>query len=286
MQNINSISVNDAYSQALDFTKTHYENFPVVSLLIPKKLRKHIAIVYWFARTADDIADEGNVSEEIRLERLNEFESNFKRSLNGYNSNGYEYALFNTITEMNLKPQYLIDLLSAFKQDVTKSRYANFNEVLNYCNRSANPVGRIILELFDIRNEKANEYSDKICTALQLTNFLQDTVIDYEKGRIYLAKDEMQKYSVSEYLFEQKEINHNLKQLVKYNVERISDLFVEGKKLLPFLAGKLKAEIKWTIAGGEEILLQIKKNDFDVFNHRPKLSKVKMAGLLIKSFIS
>jgi squalene synthase HpnC len=217
MQNNNSNSLTDVYLQALNFAKTHYENFPVVSLLIPKRLKKHIGIVYWFARTADDIADEGNVSEEIRLEKLNEFESNFIKSLKGEGSNGFEIALSNTITVKKLTPKYFTDLLSAFKQDVTKGRYANFDEVLNYCKRSANPVGRIILELFNIRNEKANEYSDKICTALQLTNFLQDSLIDYKKGRIYLAKDEMQKYSVSEYLFEQKEINHNLKQLVKYN---------------------------------------------------------------------
>ena len=140
--------------------------------------------------------------------------------------------------------------------------------------------------MFDIRNKQANEYSDKICTALQLTNFLQDTVIDYEKGRIYLAKDEMQKFGVPEFLFEQKENNHNLKQLVKHNVERINGFLDEGKRLLTFLNGKLKAEIKWTIAGGEEILEQIKKNDYEIFNHRPKLSKAKMAGLLIKSFIS
>lgn len=286
MQKIKSISLNDAYSQALNFAKTHYENFPVVSFLIQKNLRKHIAIIYWFARTADDIADEGNESEEIRLNRLHEFESNFTKSLNGDNVSGYEFALANTITEMNLTTQYFIDLLSAFKQDVTKGRYANFDEILHYCNRSANPVGRIILELFDIRDDNANEYSDKICTALQLTNFLQDTINDYKKGRLYLAKDEMQNYNVTEYVFEQREINHNLKELVRFNVERINGFFDEGKKLLAFLNEKLKTEIKWTIAGGEEILEQIKQNDYNLFNSRPKLSKAKMAGLLIKSFIS
>lgn len=286
MQNNNSISIIDAYSQALTFAKTHYENFPVVSFLIPNRLKKHIAIVYWFARTADDIADEGKVSEELRLERLNEFESHFNRSLEGNSSNGYEYALSNTIKEKSLTPKYFTYLLSAFKQDVTKSRYANFNEVLNYCNRSANPVGRIILELFDIRNDKANEYSDRICTALQLTNFLQDTIMDYKKGRIYLAKGEMQNFGVTEFLFEQKENNDNFKRLVKFNVERINGFFDEGKKLLTFLNGKLKTEIKWTIAGGEEILTQIKKNDYDILNHRPKFSKAKIVGLLIKSLIT
>ena len=286
MRETNSISLDGAYSQALNFARTHYENFPIVSILIPKNLRKHIAIIYWFARTADDIADEGNVSEEIRLEQMSIFESDIKRSLDGNALSSYEKALLNTVNNKKLTHNYFFDLISAFRQDIKKSRYADFNEILNYCNRSANPVGRIILELFDIRDYKANEYSDKICTALQLTNFLQDTMIDYEKGRIYLSKYEMQNYKVSEFMFEQRENNHNLKQLVKYNVDRINAYFEEGKKLLPYLNRTLRTEIKWTILGGKEILEQIKRNDYDILNHRPKLSKVIKAGLLVRSIIT
>lgn len=286
MRETNSISLDGAYSQALNFARTHYENFPIVSILIPKNLRKHIAIIYWFARTADDIADEGNVSEEIRLEQMSIFESDIKRSLDGNALISYEKALLNTVNNKKLTHNYFFDLISAFRQDIKKSRYADFNEILNYCNRSANPVGRIILELFDIRDYKANEYSDKICTALQLTNFLQDTMIDYEKGRIYLSKYEMQNYKVSEFMFEQRENNHNLKQLVKYNVDRINAYFEEGKKLLPYLNRTLRTEIKWTILGGKEILEQIKRNDYDILNHRPKLSKVIKAGLLVRSIIT
>jgi squalene synthase HpnC len=286
MEETISISLDGVYSQALNFARAHYENFPIVSILIPKDLRKHIAIVYWFARTADDIADEGNASEESRLEKMNEFESNIKRSLDGDARSGFEKALLNTVDNKKLTKDNFFDLISAFKQDIIKSRYADFNEILHYCNRSANPVGRIILELFNVRDQKANEYSDKICTGLQLTNFLQDTIIDYKKGRIYMAKYEMQNYKVSEYMFEQKENNHNLQQLVMYNVERINVYFEEGKKLLPFLNSKLRTEIRWTIAGGKAILEQIKKNDYDILNYRPKLSKAKMAGLLVKSIIS
>jgi len=286
MEETKSISLDGAYSQALNFARAHYENFPIVSILIPKDLRKHVAIVYWFARTADDIADEGNASEESRLEKMNEFESNIKRSLDGDARSGFEKALLNTVDNKKLTKDNFFDLISAFKQDIIKSRYADFNEILHYCNRSANPVGRIILELFNVRDQKANEYSDKICTGLQLTNFLQDTIIDYKKGRIYMAKYEMQNYKVSEYMFEQKENNHNLQQLVMYNVERINVYFEEGKKLLPFLNRKLRTEIRWTIAGGKAILEQIKKNDYDIINYRPKLSKAKMAGLLIKSIIN
>ncbi|MGD8306501.1 MAG: squalene synthase HpnC [Ignavibacteria bacterium] len=272
-----------AYIRAEQLAKSHYENFPVLSFLIPKNLRKHVAIIYWFARTADDIADEGNLSEEVRLQKLNEFENEFKSSLNGEGKNWELLALTNSIKEKRLNPKFFYDLLSAFKQDVVKNRYDDFEEILDYCSRSANPVGRLILELFDIRNEEALKYSDQICTALQLTNFLQDTGIDYLKGRIYLSREEMKNFSVSEKMFEQSENSDNLKQLVKYDIIRIKKMFDEGKKLLPFLKGRLKYEIGWTVSGGEEILEQIKKNNYNVLNFRPKLSKLRFMVLAIKS---
>lgn len=282
----NTFDIEKGYESALMLVQSHYENFPVVSLLIPKKIRKHIAIIYWFARTADDLADEGNEREEVRLKNLNDFEMSLKNLLNGNAKNKYEFALANTIIEKKLSKQHFIDLIKAFKQDVVKKRYENFNEVSDYCQHSANPVGRLILELFDIRYEKAFEYSDKICTALQLTNFLQDTVIDYNNGRIYLPEDEMQKFSVTEKLFEQMDNCDNLKLLIKYNTDRIQKLFDEGKKLLPLLRGRLKYEIIWTVKGGEEILEQIRKNDYNVFTFRPELGKIKMAGLLRKSLFN
>lgn len=282
----NSFDIEQGYKSALMLAQSHYENFPVVSLLIPKKIRKHVAIIYWFARTADDLADEGSEREEVRLKNLDDFELSLKNLLNGNTKNEYEFALANTIIEKKISQQHFFDLIKAFKQDVIKKRYKNFNEVSDYCRHSANPVGRLILELFDIRDNKAFEYSDKICTALQLTNFLQDTVIDYNNGRIYLPEDEMQKFGVTEKLFEQKDNCDNLKLLIKYNTDRIQKLFDEGKKLLPLLRGRLKYEIIWTVKGGEEILEQIRKNDYDVFTSRPELSKIRMAGLLRKSIIN
>ena len=277
-----NISLYNAYKSVIKFAKSHYENFPVVSFFIPGKLKKHIAIIYWFARTADDIADESLVGEGLKLEKLNELEFNLKKALRDKDVNEYFHALSNTIKTKKLTSQYFNDLLYAFKQDIIKSKYKNFNELLDYCKNSANPVGRIILELFEIRNDKANEYSDDICTALQLTNFLQDTVIDYKKGRIYFPLDEMKKFNVSTKLFEQKENNPNFKQLVKYNVDRIQSLFDNGKNLLPMLEGRLKTEIGWTVAGGEEILELIRRNNYDVLNNRPELSKLKMISILLK----
>ena len=277
-----NISLYNAYKSVIKFAKSHYENFPVVSFFIPGKLKKHIAIIYWFARTADDIADESLVGEGLKLEKLNELEFNLKKALRDKDVNEYFHALSNTIKTKKLTSQYFNDLLYAFKQDIIKSKYKNFNELLDYCKNSANPVGRLILELFEIRNDKANEYSDDICTALQLTNFLQDTAIDYRKGRIYYPLDEMKKFNVSTKLFEQKENNPNFKQLVKYNVDRIQSLFDNGKNLLPMLEGRLKTEIGWTVAGGEEILELIRRNNYDVLNNRPELSKLKMISILLK----
>ncbi len=263
--------------------KKHYENFPVASFLIPKYYRKDIAIVYWFARTADDIADEGNADPGQRLDDLYKFENEFQKSLKNESENFYFNQLSKTITDKKLSIQNFIDLLSAFKQDVIKTEYKNYDEVLDYCKRSANPVGRILLELFNINEKKAIINSDNVCTALQLTNFYQDTAIDLEKGRNYYAQDEMKMFEVTNKMLGLKENNPNIKALVKHNLERTQVLFDEGRNLLKYLNGRFKVEIKWTIAGGEKILEKIRKNDYDVFTKRPKLEKFDFIKLLVKS---
>ncbi len=273
------------YQKALSFAKNHYENFPVASFLIKKDLRKHVSIIYWFARTADDIADEGNAAVDERLNQLNLFEQRFLKSMHGNFVDEFDEALFTTITEKKLSKEHFLNLIKAFRQDVVKSRYKNFEELMNYCSLSANPVGRLILELYNIRNEHAFQLSDKICTALQLTNFYQDTMIDYSKGRIYYPLDELTKFNVKEKVFELKDFNLNLQALVKLNVDRAFNLFNEGAALSEYLSGRLKYEIKWTIAGGKEILNKIKKNKYNIFI-RPELSKKDFFILLIKSFVN
>lgn len=273
------------HKQSIHFAKNHYENFPVVSFLIPKKIRGDIAIVYWFARTADDLADEGDVDDNIRMVNLNNFENEFINTLQNQEWNVCFSLLKETINQRKLTPQYFLDLLSAFKQDVQKKRYNNFNEVVDYCKRSANPIGRIILELNDIRNEEAIKLSDKICTALQLTNFYQDTLIDYKKNRIYFPLEELEMFSVTEKMFELQENNLHISALVKHNVDRAQVLFDEGKKILDFLSGRIKIEIKWTIAGGEKILSKIRENNYNVFLKRPELSKIDFLSMLVKSIL-
>ena len=280
------ISVDSGYRKSLELAKTHYENFPVVSLLIPAKYKNDIAIIYWFARTADDYADEGNDSSSVKLEKLQAFEERLRSLLNDNPATELEAALRNTIISRKLKPEHFFNLLIAFKQDVIKNRYKDFSGLLSYCSNSANPVGRILLELFDIRNDKAFYYSDKICTALQITNFVQDTKIDFNKGRIYYPLDEMEKFGVNEKMFEMNEISDNLKKLIEFSVTRTQSMFDEGKGLLEFLSGRFKSEIAWTIRGGEEILNKIRGADFDIFTRRPVLTKTDYLKLLFKSFIS
>jgi len=274
------------YNEARRLAKSHYENFPVVSLLIPKKFRNDIAIIYWFARTADDYADEGNYTSSIRLENLQAFGDRFKSLLKDNSTTQFEAALRNTIVTRRINSEYFFNLLKAFKQDVIKTRYADFNEVMDYCSNSANPVGRILLELFDIRDDKAFYYSDRICTALQITNFIQDTTVDFGKGRIYYPFDEMEKFGVNEKMFEMNEISFNLKKLIEFSVKRTQSMFDDGKPLLEFLSGRFKYEIAWTIKGGEEILNNIRGADFDIFTKRPVLTKTDYLKLFIKSFIS
>lgn len=278
--------MNNDITNLISLSKQHYENFPVASFLLPKNKRDDIAIVYWFARTADDIADEGQFSASERISALDEFENNFIDSLQQKYVDSKFKILSDVVIRNNLNPKYFTDLISAFKQDVTKNRYNNFAEILNYCNRSANPVGRIVLNIFNIFNEDAYKYSDLICTALQLTNFYQDVEIDYAKGRIYFPLDEMNHFQVTENMFEMKENNHNFSALLKHSVNRTRDFFTEGKNLFRFLKGRLKLEIKWTVAGGEKILSKIEKNDFQIFGKRPKLNKTDFISILLKSIFN
>ena len=252
---------NNSYKKALEFAKNHYENFPVVSFLIPHRFQKDVAIIYWFARTADDFADEGIVPENERLNNLDNFENRLTDLLNEKYENEFDKALSETIKTRKLSHENFYNLLKAFKQDVVKKRYADFSEVLEYCKNSANPVGRLILELFGIRNKEAFDASDNICTALQLTNFYQDVKIDYKKGRIYFPINEMERFGVTENMFCMNENTRNLEQLVKFNVERTRKLFNNGHQLFEHLSGRLKVEITWTALGGERILDKIEKNN-------------------------
>jgi squalene synthase HpnC len=263
----------------------HYENFPVASFLLPSSQKLKIKLIYWFARTADDLADEGNISVQNRNDLLNKFEGEFLKSLNHSSEISYMNQLAEIIISDKLSSELFLKLLSAFKQDVTKNRYFNFEEILNYCNRSANPVGRLVLEIFNYRSEEMMNYSDKICTSLQLINFIQDTQIDLKKNRLYYPLSELQDFQITEQDFLKLNFNPSMREYIKFNVNRAQDLMNQGKPLLNFLKGRLAIEIKWTILGGEEILKKIKKADFNVMAIRPTVSKFDYSKIFIRSLL-
>ncbi len=279
----NSSNIESAYQNAVQFTKSHYENFPVISLFVKKELRKHVAIFYQFARQADDIVDEGSANAATRLKELDAYENKLSESLKNNFKDDFWAGLKNTIDLFQLSHENFFNLLKAFRQDVLKSRYKDFDELLGYCKNSANPVGRVILELNQIKDDEANKFSDEICTALQLTNFWQDVGVDLKKDRIYLPLDEMQNFGVDEKNLELNANNANIKELLKLQVQRTRKLFCSGRNLIPKLSGRLKYQIHWTILGGEKILDKIEQCDFNTIKVRPKLNKADYFLLMIKS---
>jgi squalene synthase HpnC len=282
---LHSVEAGKGYLEALRLAAAHYENFPVVSFLIPKHLRKDVAMLYWFARTADDIADEGELSIKHKLETLDAFEVRFSKLIEGDYETNVEAALDATIQSRQLTPKYFTDLLSAFRQDITKTRYADMVELLDYCRRSANPVGRLMLEVFDIRDEKAREYSDAVCTALQLTNFWQDVSVDIAKGRVYIPVDMMEKYHVTESMIISRKQTAEYKSCMCELVRYTQELFAKGIKLLPFLSNRFRLEIAWTINGGRKILAKIEKINYYTVSERVELSRPDIIGIILKSLV-
>jgi squalene synthase HpnC len=249
----------------------HYENFPVASLLLPRELREPVGVIYRFARTADDFADEGNDAPAARLEKL----QGFGRELDGISSDkAPETPLFadlaRIVREHGLPLQLFHDLLDAFSQDVVKNRYADFSEVLDYSRRSANPVGRLLLHLLRKNSAENCAFSDRICSALQLTNFWQDVCIDYEtKNRIYLPQDEMRRFGVGEEHLRQHLCDPAFQALMRFQVDRSRQMMLEGKALLRDLEGRFRLEIALTVQGGLRILQKLEQAQYDMFRHRP-----------------
>ena len=280
---ITETGLTKAFAHCLEIAQSHYENFPVASMAIPKKLRPHIAAVYAFARTADDFADEVQFSDN-RMARLVEWENQLKSMNTTTPTNPIFLALRETVERFGIPLILFENLLKAFKMDVIVKRYKNFNEVLNYCRYSANPVGRIILYLFGYPAPKFMEYSDSICTALQLANFWQDIAVDLEKDRIYLPIEDMNRFRYSENELQQKIFNENFQRLIFFQVERTQELFDQGKILCVKIPGRLGFELRLTWLGGTKILKKILKKNGDVFSHRPILSKPDVFWMILKAF--
>jgi len=266
-------------------TVRHYENFPVASLLLPRELRRPVALIYRFAREADDFADEGNLPAAARLAQLDAFRREIHRIETG-EPPGIPWfeALAEVIREHRLPLDAFYDLLSAFAQDVTKNRYADFPDLLDYCRRSANPVGRLLLVLYGRATAQNLTYSDAICTSLQLINFLQDVAIDYQKGRIYLPQDEMARFAVTEPQIAAQVANGNWPAFIAFQAERARALLHSGAPLGSALAGRIGMEMRMIIAGGDRILAKIAHVRGDVFRKRPVLRRFDWPLMLLRAF--
>jgi len=250
----------------------HYENFPVASVILPRRWREPVRRIYAFARQADDIADEGEAPPEVRLARLEAFRAELNHIAAGKTPTTPLFvALAETIRRHNLPLEPFYDLLNAFRQDVVKTRYAHFGEVMEYCRRSANPVGRLLLALYGENDRRAQAYSDALCAALQLINFLQDVAIDYRRGRLYLPQDELARFGVSETQIAQRDAGGSWWPFMRFQIERARKLLQAGAPLARRLPGRLGLELRLIIAGGETILRKIHGVQGDVFHHRPRL---------------
>jgi len=263
----------------------HYENFPVASVLLPAPLRYPVSVIYRFARSADDFADEGDLPAAARLAQLDAYRQELGRLEAGV---APQQALFvelaQIVRQYSLPLSLFHALLDAFAQDVVKNRYADFADLMDYCRRSADPVGRLLLHLFDAASEINLKQSDAICSSLQLINFWQDVAIDWRKNRIYLPQDELQGYGISEHQIAAGDASGQWPALMRFQVERARGLMQSGAPLGRALPGRIGLEIRAIVEGGLRILEKIDKVEGDVYHHRPVLRMWDWPLLLVRAW--
>lgn len=265
-------AVEQAYRYCRWLTASHYENFPVASWLIPAALRPHVAAIYAFARTADDLSDEESDPERA-LTRLARWGEQLESCAAGQAAHPVLIALGETIRTRRLPLQLFRDLLTAFTRDVTVHRYATWDSLRDdYCRYSANPVGRLVLLLFGHRDSELHLLSDRICTALQLTNFWQDLAIDLKKDRIYLPQEAMARHGVTERALFDQIVDDQFRALMAEAADVAEQLFLDGAALPECVEGRLAWELRATWLGGMTILQRVQTAGYDTFHHRPALT--------------
>lgn len=270
----------------------HYENFPVASLLLPRRLRGAVTDIYRFARAADDIADEGPASDAERQQQLAAFRAELHRigAEPGATPAPGDPALARifgplaaTIARHQLPITPFYDLLSAFEQDIAVTRYQDYASLLDYCTRSANPVGRLMLHLFHAASPQNLEQSDAICTGLQLVNFWQDVRLDWHKHRVYLPQEDLRRHGVSEEDLAAARLTPAWRELMAFQVERTRALLHFGAPLARRLPGRIGLELRMVVQGGLRVLERIEAGGYDVFMNRPELGAKDWAIMLWRS---
>lgn len=266
-------------------TYNHYENFPVASFFIARDKRRHVCVIYAFARIADDFADEPGMSQAERIDSLNDWEEQLAECYRGEATHPVFLALRETIDRFEIPQSLFQNLLTAFRSDVTTRRHETFEDLLAYCANSANPIGRLVLLLHNYRGERFREQSDALCTALQLTNFWQDVSVDLKNDRVYIPMEDIREFGYSEEALMDRSVTREFRDIMMYQIERTEGLFEEGRPLLDAVGRDLSLELKLTWNGGRRILRKIETLDYDVLHARPKLSPWDKGSILISSLL-
>ena len=272
-------TIEESFAACERLTRSHYENFSVATRLLPGDLQRHFFSIYAFCRGVDDLGDEVGGD---RLALLDAWESELEAVYSSTPSHPYFIALQQTIREFDIPKEPLLKLIEANRRDQTITRHSDFNELLEYCEFSANPVGSLVLYVFGHREPELHQLSDYTCTALQLTNFWQDVARDYEIGRIYIPRETMERFGVQEEDIKEKRATTGFKAALKFEVDRARELFRKGIPLIDRVQGKARVDIALFTAGGMAILDKIESQDYDVLTRRPALSKREKAMLFAK----
>jgi squalene synthase HpnC len=267
-----SMSVDDAFAYCERMAREHYENFPVGSFLVPKHLRRHVHSIYAYSRIADDIADEGAMPADERIALLDDWERQLRDAYAGRAEHPVFVALAATVAECRIPIEPLRDLLRAFRMDARNEGFQTLTDLLYYCFHSANPIGRLVLHLFGLYDEERKVYSDKICSALQITNFIQDLSIDPARDRINLPRDSFEHFGYTVEELRARVYNSAFREMVAYHVDHAMNLFQHGYPLLAAIPQRrLRSELTLTFLGGVRILHRIKALDYNVLAERPTL---------------
>ena len=278
-------SQSDACAYCERLARSHYENFSVASWFLPKRLRQHFYNVYAYCRISDDLGDEtGNTQASLLL--LDEWEAELNACYDGSPRHPVFVALAGTVREFDIPKQTFADLLTAFRQDQTITRYETFDDLLGYCHSSANPVGHLVLYLCGYRDPERQQLSDFTCTALQLANFWQDVSADYEKGRIYLPLEDLKQFQVSEEDISRKRNSLAFRELMDFEVARAREWFNRGLPLIGNVSRELAIDLELFSRGGLEILTAIERQDYAVLGNRPAISKSRKLALVARATLS
>ena len=268
-----------AQSYVRRLARSHYENFSVATMLLPRRLVPHFHAIYAYCRYADDLGDETGGGQRT-LDLLAWWRTELLRCCDGEPRHPIMVALLPTIRRFAIPQSPFLDLIRAFEQDQTVTRYDTYDQLLGYCRDSANPVGRLVLHLCECHDERTGPLSDAVCTGLQLANFWQDVRRDLEIGRVYLPREDRERFGYSDDDLTTRRFTPAFRELLRFESDRAAELFREGEALLPLVPRDVRADIELFIRGGQAILRNIAAVDYDVWRTRPTVSKREKVGLL------